>query len=128
ILDPGRRLEAKRRIGLEDQRRRKFLLHKAAVHRAEIDRIDVGGGHSGIGERALYHLDDQRFDVAPVMLAEFRMRPPDDAPGHHDLHPLTAPTIASRRAALYPDMGILRGSNMADSPETLTIRRPDDWH
>src|SRR6266853_234289 len=25
-------------------------------------------------------------------------------------------------------MGIRRVSNMADSPETLTIRRPDDWH
>src|SRR5947208_10846017 len=54
---------------------------------------------------------------------------------HPTMHPvilipprLAAPTIASRRAALYPDMGILRVSNMADSPETLTIRRPDDWH
>jgi dihydroorotase len=43
------------------------------------------------------------------------------------LHPLAA-TIASRRAALYPDMDILRGSNMADSRDTLIIRRPDDWH
>src|SRR5438552_15967351 len=25
-------------------------------------------------------------------------------------------------------MGILRVSNMAESPDTLTIRRPDDWH
>jgi dihydroorotase len=44
------------------------------------------------------------------------------------LLPLPAPTIASHRAALYPDMGILRASNMADIRDTLTIRRPDDWH
>jgi dihydroorotase len=43
------------------------------------------------------------------------------------LHPLPA-TIASRCAALYPDMGILRVSNMADTCNTLTISRPDDWH
>src|SRR6266568_4251011 len=53
---------------------------------------------------------------------------------HPTMHPVimlstvARATIASRLAALYPDMGILRVSNMADSPETLTIRRPDDWH
>ena len=75
VLDPGRRLEAEPRIGLEDQRGGKLLLHEAAVHRPEKDLVDVGGGNPGIGQRALRHLDDQRFDVAPVMLAEFACAP-----------------------------------------------------
>src|SRR5204862_745933 len=82
ILDPGRRLEAEGGVGLEYQRGREFLLYKAAVHRAEIDLVDIGRRDAGIGKGALRHLDDQRFDVEPIMLAEFRMRPADDAPGH----------------------------------------------
>ena len=82
ILDTGRRLEAKARIGLKHQRCREFLLHEATVHRTEIDLINVGRRHASIGERALRHLDDQRFDIAPVMLAEFAVCPADDAPGH----------------------------------------------
>ena len=82
ILDPRRRLEAQRGIGLEHQRRREFLAHKAAVHRAEIDRVDIGRRDPGIGQRALRHLDDQRFDVPAVVLAEFAVRPTDDAPAH----------------------------------------------
>jgi dihydroorotase len=41
-------------------------------------------------------------------------------------NPPTA-TIASSRAALYPDMGITRHLRIAMS-DTITLRRPDDWH
>src|SRR5438445_1056541 len=59
---------------------------------------------------------------------------------HPTIHPviiasaaaLRAATIASPPPPLYPhigpDMGILRARDMADSPDTITIRRPDDWH
>src|SRR5712664_3863390 len=64
----------------------------------------------------------------PSCLPNFVCAHPTMHPVMPILHQLPAPTIASRRAALYPDMGILRGSNMAESPDTITIRRPDDWH
>ncbi len=82
ILDPGRRLEAKAGIGLKHERGREFLADKAAVHRAEKDRVDIGRGDPGIGERRLRRLDDQRLNVLVLVLAEFRMRPAHDAPAH----------------------------------------------
>jgi hypothetical protein len=96
VLDAGRRLEAERRIGLEHQRGRELLLDEAAVHRAEKYLVDIGRRDPGIGQCALRDLDDQRFNVAPVMLAEFRMRPPDDAPGH-EVFP-SARASATRRS------------------------------
>ena len=85
VLDPRRRLEAKRGIGLKHQRGGKLLANKAAVHRAEIDRVDVGCADPGIGQGRLRHLDDQRLDVPALVLAEFAVRPADDAPAHSAL-------------------------------------------
>ena len=100
ILDAGRRLEAERRVGLEHQRGREFLLDEAAVHRAEKHLVDIGGRDAGIGERALRDFDDQRFDIAPLVPAEFGVRPTDDAPGHR----LSPPAAAKRgNAALSLD-------------------------
>src|SRR4051794_3073631 len=82
IFDAGGRLKTEAWISLEHQRGWKLLFHEAAVHRTEINLVDVGRRHGGIGQRALRHLDDQRFDIAPVMLAELAVRPADDAPGH----------------------------------------------
>src|SRR6516165_5387514 len=53
---------------------------------------------------------------------------------HPTMQPLMPPsivpsrTIASAPAPLYPDMGCLRGSDMAEAVDTITLRRPDDWH
>src|SRR5207302_10538458 len=82
ILDARRRLEAEPRIGLEDERGGELLFDKATVHRAEKHLVDIGGADTGIVQRALRHLDDQRLEVAILVAAEFAMRPPDDAPGH----------------------------------------------
>jgi hypothetical protein len=82
VLDPGRRLESKSRIGLENQGCRKLLAHKPAIHRAEIDRVDIGRGDPGIGQGRLRHLDDQRLDIPAFVLAEFAVRPADDATTH----------------------------------------------
>ena len=82
VLDPRCRLEAEGGIGLKDQRGREFLADKAAVHRAEIDRVDVCRCDPGIGQRRLRHLDDQRFGVPALVLAKLAMRPADDATGH----------------------------------------------
>src|SRR5579885_3600585 len=76
------RLEAEAGVGLEHQRGGKLLLDEAAVHGAEEHLVDIGRRHPGIGKRALRHLDDQRFDVAPVVAAELAVRPADDTPAH----------------------------------------------
>src|SRR4051812_48018696 len=59
---------------------------------------------------------------------------------HPTMHPvimasaaaLRAATIARPRPPLYPDlgpdMGILRARDMAATSDSITIRRPDDWH
>src|SRR4051794_3282964 len=59
---------------------------------------------------------------------------------HPTIHPvimasaavLRAATIARPRPPLYPDLGLIstfpRARDMADSRDTITIRRPDDWH
>ena len=101
VLDPRRRLEAKAGIGLEHQRGREFLANKAAIHRAEIDRVDVGRADTGISERRLGHLDDQRLDVAAFMLAEFAVRPADDAPAHLRPPQLPAADQVSPSVPLY---------------------------
>ena len=82
VLDPRGRLEAQRRVGLKDQRCRELLADKATIHRAEIDRVDIGRRDPRIGQRRLRHLDDQRLDVSAFVLAEFAVRPTDDATGH----------------------------------------------
>src|SRR5215471_11498013 len=82
ILNARRRFETKAGIGLEDQRGREFLADKAAVHRAEIDRVDIGRRDTGIGQRCLRDLDDQRLDVPALVLTEFAVRPADDATAH----------------------------------------------
>ena len=82
VLDPRRRLEAKAGIGLEHERGRKLLADKPAVHRAEIDRVDIGRRDPGIGQGGLRDLDDQLLDVFAFVLAEFAVRPADDAPAH----------------------------------------------
>src|SRR5262249_985684 len=61
---------------------REFLAHKAAIHRAEINRVDIGRRDPRIGQRGLRHLDDKRLDVPALMLAEFAVRPTDDATAH----------------------------------------------
>src|SRR5215471_21717745 len=86
ILNARRRFETKAGIGLEDQRGREFLADKAAVHRAEIDRVDVCRRNAGIGQCRLRDLDDQRLDVSALVLAEFAVRPADDATAHAALH------------------------------------------
>src|SRR6516165_6029401 len=105
ILDPRRRLEAKAGVGLKSQGGREFLAHEAAVHRTKIDRVDIGGGDAGIGQGRVRHLDDQRLDVPALVLAEFAVRPTDDASAHTALQKSRARTIATPSARLYPDMG-----------------------
>ena len=82
VFDARCRLEAKTGIGLKDQGGGEFLADKAAVHRAEIDGVDIGGRDAGIGQGGLRHLDDQRLDVPALVLAKFAVRPTDDATTH----------------------------------------------
>ena len=83
VLDPGRRLEAQRRIGLQHQRGRKVLRREAGVEMPEHDLVDIGGRNAGIGKRLVRDLDHEAFDGLGIELAERRMRPSDDA-GCHD--------------------------------------------
>ncbi len=83
------------------------LLYKAAIHRAEIDRVDIRARYPGIRERAARHLDDQRFDIAVVVPPEFRVRPTDDAARHPTLRSVASAIVATSGLALYPDMGSL---------------------
>ena len=82
VLDPGRRLEAQLRVGLQHQRGGKILRREAGVEMAEHDLVDVGGRDAGIGQRLVGDPDDEAFDGLGVELAERRMRPSDDAGGH----------------------------------------------
>src|SRR6516164_10311475 len=82
ILDACSGLEAEPGIGLKDERGGEFLADKAAVHRAEIDAVDVGRRDTGIGQGRLRPLDDQRLDVPALVPAEFAVRPTDDATAH----------------------------------------------
>ena len=65
VLDPGRRLEAKSRIGLQHERAGKILANEAAVEVAEIDVVDVGRRDARRRpDRPLRRLDDQILDAA----------------------------------------------------------------
>ena len=105
VLDPRRRLEAERGVGLKHQRCREFLADKPAIHCAEIDRVDVGRRDPGIDQRRLRDLDDQRLDVPAFVLTELAVRPTHDAPGHATLQNAQRRTIANPPAPFYHDMG-----------------------
>src|SRR6516165_5080281 len=75
-------LEPEAGVGLENQRSRELLADKAAVHRAEIDGIDIRRPDPGISQGRLCDLDDQRLDVSALMLAELAVRPTNDASAH----------------------------------------------
>ena len=82
VLDPRRRLEAQLRIGLQHQRGREILRREAGVEMAEHDLVDVCGGNAGIGQRIGRDLDHEALDGFGVELAEWRVRPSDDAGCH----------------------------------------------
>ena len=84
---------------------------------------------AGIGERRLRHLDDQRFDVPAVMPAEFAVRPADDAPGHAALRNAVARATDSKPAAARSILiWDARERTYGGWHDTITLRRPDDWH
>ena len=82
VLDARSRLEAQLRVGLQHQRGRKILRREAGVEMAEHDLVDVCGGNAGIGQRIGRNLDHEALDGFRVELAEWRVRPSDDAGCH----------------------------------------------
>src|SRR5262245_38932508 len=53
---------------------------------AKHDLVDIGCGDASVGQGFIRDLDDEAFHGLGVELAEWRMRPPDDA-GCHDASP-----------------------------------------
>ena len=82
VFDPRGRLEAQFGVGLQHQRGRKILRREAGVEMPEHDLVDVFGGYAGVGQRIGRHLHHEALDGFRVELAEWRVRPSDDAGCH----------------------------------------------
>src|SRR5712691_6926560 len=82
VLDPCRRLEPQLRIGLQHQRCGEILRREAGVEMPEHDFIDVSSGDAGVRQRVGGNPDHQALDGLGIELAEWRMRPSDDAGCH----------------------------------------------
>ena len=86
VFHPRRRLEAKRRIGLQDERSREILRRKAGIEMPEHNLVDIARGDAGVRQRFVRDLDDKTLDGLGVEFPEGRVRPPDNA-GCHDCSP-----------------------------------------
>jgi hypothetical protein len=89
VLDPRGRLEAQFRVCLQHQRCRKILRRETGVEMPEHDLVDIACGNAGVRQRFGRHLDHEAFNGFGVELAEWRMRPSDDA-GCHGRSPCLA--------------------------------------
>ena len=82
ILDPRRRFETKRIIGLQHKRSREILLHESAAEMPHQDLVDVGRCEPCVGDGLHRHLTDEGFEIEPLALAEFSVRPTNDTGCH----------------------------------------------
>ena len=117
VLDARRRLEAQLRVGLQHQRGRKILRREAGIEMAEHDLVDVCGGNAGIGQRIGRNLDHEALDGFGVELAEWRVRPSDDAGCHG-----RSPCFGSARFVTYLCAGFsdfIARAHMAVMPAQL---------
>ncbi len=87
VFHARRGLEAQRLGRLENQRGREILLHEAAAEMTDINLVDVTRRHVRVGHGLNRDFGDQRFEVEPLALAEFPVRPADDASRHGSSSP-----------------------------------------
>src|SRR5450631_2429325 len=86
----------------------------------EHDLVDIAGGNAGIRQRLVGNLHHEAFDGFGIELAEWRVRPTDDA-GCHDRSPCRIRMVSSLSAArLHAGFSnFMASSHMAVMPSQL---------
>jgi len=98
VLHPRRRLEAKVRVGLEDESGGEILRRETGVEMPQNNLVDVLCLKAGIGDGLIGDAGDQRFDGFIAQSAERRMGPTHNRCSHSFSPGLevlaTAPNVA----------------------------------